>query len=85
MLKAKLAEINADEEKYADKALQDYQILAPIPRPKQDVVCLGVNYQDHRKEASAGIDFVKKAATIYFSKRVNRANDPGGLIPDSGL
>ena len=62
-------------------ALKDYRILAPIPRPKQDVVCLGVNYHDHKKEAVQGIDFVKTAETIYFSKRVNRANDPGGLIP----
>ena len=81
LLKTQLAEINGNEEKYADKTLKDYTVLAPIPRPKQDVVCLGVNYQDHRKEAFEGIDFDKKAATIYFSKRVNRANDPGGVIP----
>ena len=62
-------------------ALSDYQILAPIPRPGQDVVCLGVNYFDHMKEAADGIDFVKKADTIYFAKRVNRANDPDGIIP----
>lgn len=63
-------------------ALMDYKILAPIPEPKQDVVCLGVNYHDHKKEAAAGIDFVKTAETIYFSKRVNRANDPDGMIPN---
>ena len=76
VLAEKLAVVSADE-----KALKDYKILAPIPRPKQDVVCLGVNYFDHMKEAAAGIDFVKKAETIYFSKRVSRANDPDGLIP----
>ena len=76
VLAEKLAVVNADE-----KALKDHKILAPIPRPKQDVVCLGVNYFDHMKEAAAGIDFVKKAETIYFSKRVSRANDPDGLIP----
>lgn len=81
MLTEKLAEVNADEKAAADKALKNYKVLAPIPRPKQDVVCLGVNYFDHMKEAAAGIDFVKKAETIYFSKRVNRANDPDGLIP----
>ena len=76
VLAEKLAAVNADE-----KALKVYKVLAPIPRPKQDVVCLGVNYFDHMKEAAAGIDFVKKAETIYFSKRVSRANDPDGLIP----
>ena len=27
------------------------------------------------------IHFTKKQDTIYFAKRVNRANDPGGRIP----
>lgn len=71
-----------DESSYAGKALKDYKILAPIPRPRQDVVCLGINYHDHKKEAVSGIDFVKQAETIYFSKRVSRANDPEGLIPN---
>ena len=77
-----IEKVNADPDAYADKALTDYKILAPIPEPKQDVVCLGVNYHDHKKEAAAGIDFVKTADTIYFAKRVNRANDPEGLIPN---
>lgn len=64
-----------------DLALKNYKILAPIPVPHQDVICLGVNYHDHKKEAAQGIDFVKTADTIYFSKRVNRANDPDGVIP----
>jgi len=61
--------------------LNDAQILAPIPYPRQDVVCLGVNYADHLKETSDGIDFTKKADTVYFSKRVNEANYTGGSIP----
>ena len=28
-----------------------------------------------------GLDFKEKKAAIYFAKRVNRANDPGGRIP----
>ena len=27
--------------------LSDVELLAPIPRPRQDVVCLGMNYRDH--------------------------------------
>ena len=82
ILTMNLSEIYANESKYLSLALQDFKLLAPIPRPKQDVACLGVNYHDHKKEAAAGIDFVKTAETIYFAKRVNRANDPGGLIPN---
>lgn len=57
------------------------KILAPIPVPKQDVICLGVNYREHIDETKEVIDFTKKADTVYFSKRVNRANDPDGIIP----
>ncbi len=62
-------------------ACTDYQIIAPIPSPRQDVICLGVNYRDHMEETVKAIDFTKKAATVYFSKRVSRANAPGGVIP----
>lgn len=56
-------------------------IKAPIPVPLQDVICLGVNYKSHFEETVDGLDFTKKTATVYFSKRVNRANDPDGIIP----
>ncbi len=58
-----------------------YRILAPIPVPMQDVVCLGVNYMSHISDMTKGLDFKEKKAAIYFGKRVNRANDPGGRIP----
>lgn len=79
-LKSALAKL--DNNALSVEALKDYKVLAPIPEPKQDVVCLGVNYLDHKKEAAAGINFVKTAETIYFAKRVNRANDPDGIIPN---
>ena len=58
-----------------------YRLLAPIPVPIQDVVCLGVNYRDHIEETVDVLDFTKKKDAVYFSKRVNRANDPDGVIP----
>ena len=58
-----------------------YRILAPVPVPMQDVVCLGVNYKSHMGDMTQGLNFTKKQDTIYFGKRVNRANDPGGRIP----
>ncbi len=60
----------------------DYKILAPIIRPLQDVVCLGVNYREHVAETADVLDFSKKAATVYFSKRVNKCTAPGDVIPD---
>ena len=58
-----------------------YRILAPVPVPMQDVICLGVNYMSHMSDMELGLDFKEKKAAIYFAKRVNRANDPGGRIP----
>ncbi|MCR5250510.1 MAG: fumarylacetoacetate hydrolase family protein [Lachnospiraceae bacterium] len=59
----------------------EYRIKAPVPVPIQDMVCLGVNYHDHIKETVDVLDFTKKKDAVYFSKRVNRANDPDGIIP----
>ncbi|MCR5604224.1 MAG: fumarylacetoacetate hydrolase family protein [Lachnospiraceae bacterium] len=59
----------------------EYRIKAPIPVPLQDVICLGVNYRSHIEETVDVLDFTKKTDTVYFSKRVNYANDPDGIIP----
>lgn len=64
--------------------LADVTLLAPIPRPRQDVICLGMNYRDHAKEAAkydADAFAKEKPAAVYFSKRVSRAGDPEGNIP----
>ncbi len=64
--------------------LEDVTLLAPIPRPRQDVICLGMNYRDHEKEAAkydAEAFKKEKPAAVYFSKRVSRAGDPEGKIP----
>lgn len=56
---------------------------APIPYPMQDVVCLGINYDAHHKEAGRFNEeaFGDRPKAIYFSKRVNEANWDGGKIP----
>ena len=56
--------------------IEEVKFLAPIPNPKQDVICLGINYMAHaeesaryKKEAFGG----ERPYAIYFSKRVNQA------------
>ena len=64
--------------------LEDVTLLAPIPRPRQDVICLGMNYRDHEAEAAKydSAAFTKeRPSAVYFSKRVSRAGDPDGVIP----
>lgn len=64
--------------------LEDVQKCAPIPMPKQDIICLGINYMAHaeesaryKKEAFGG----ERPYAVYFSKRVNEAVADGGEIP----
>ncbi|WP_343209977.1 fumarylacetoacetate hydrolase family protein [Anaerolentibacter hominis] len=57
--------------------------MAPIPRPIQDVVCLGINYTAHAEEAARYQSEAfggERPAAIYFSKRVNQAVADGGEI-----
>lgn len=76
-----MAEKGINEEAYN---IDNLELLAPIVRPRQDVICLGINYDEHAKEAGM---YSKEAFggerpyTIYFSKRVNRATGPKEGIP----
>lgn len=64
--------------------MEDVKLLAPIPCPRQDVICLGINYMAHAEESARykeeefGGD---RPFAVYFSKRVNRATAPGEGIP----
>lgn len=57
---------------------------APIPRPAQDVICLGENFRAHTKEAERYSNRAfggEKKLPIYFSKRVGEAVADFGGIP----
>lgn len=63
--------------------LSELTLLAPIPRPRQDVICLGINYHAHAEEAarySAEAFTKERPIPIYFSKRVTEAVPPEGFI-----
>lgn len=65
-------------------SINDVITMAPIPNPKQDIICLGINYMAHavesaryKKEAFGG----DRPFAVYFSKRVNLATRNGDYIP----
>lgn len=62
--------------------LSQVTLLSPIPHPRQDVICLGINYKAHAREAERYSEaFLKeKPIPIYFSKRVSEAVAPEGFI-----
>lgn len=65
-------------------SLNEVKICAPIVHPRQDIICLGINYDEHAKEAG---NFSEEAFggerpyTIYFSKRAGRLTGTGDPIP----
>ena len=64
--------------------LSDVIKRPPIPHPKQDIVCLGLNYSEHIAEAfkARGKSFgVAGNHAIYFSKRVSETTADGDFIP----
>lgn len=84
--KEKLARFaaNADVLTGAAVCLDEVKLCAPIVHPRQDIICLGINYFEHGVEAGhfSEKDFGgERPYTIYFSKRVNRATATGEVIP----
>ena len=67
-----LAGARAAVERAAGKgvALFEVRLLAPIPRPRRNVMCLGLNYRDHAIEAAraAGQEPTMPEHPIFFSK-----------------
>ena len=63
--------------------VEEIRIVSPIPEPDQDIICLGINYLAHAEESARFKKeaFSKPDQAVYFSKRVNRATDPGDGIP----
>lgn len=59
--------------------LDAVRLLAPIPRPARDVICLGLNYDAHAREFTRDDPASRPRHAAYFSKRA--AWSPG---PDAG-
>ena len=74
-----------DEVKGAPVPLESVKLLAPIPRPKRNIFCVGKNYHDHAEEfAKSGFDNSSAATTptrpILFSKVPETVIGPGVAI-----
>ena len=85
-VKAALASLADNEDVLSGAAVNvdELQLCAPIVHPRQDVVCLGINYDAHAQEAGRFSDEAfggERPYTIYFSKRVSRATATKELVP----
>ena len=84
--KAALEQLAANEDVLTSAAVnvEKLQQCAPIVHPRQDVICLGINYDAHAQEAGRFSDEAfggERPYTIYFSKRVSRATATNEAVP----
>ena len=70
------------------KPLSGTPLLAPIDRPRRNIMCVGKNYHDHAAEFSkSGFDSSAKAgelapeAPVVFTKAYTSVIGPGAFIP----
>ncbi|MEK6574071.1 MAG: fumarylacetoacetate hydrolase family protein [Chloroflexota bacterium] len=57
-------------------------LLAPIPEPRRNIMCLGLNYVEHAKESAQARGREAKIPThpIFFTKATNTVNGPYASI-----
>lgn len=65
------------------RPLSEVTLLAPIPRPRKNVFCVGLNYADHVAEGAKarGQEVKLPEVPVYFTKAPTAVNHPGGDIP----
>jgi len=63
--------------------LESVTLLAPIPVPRRNVMCLGLNYSEHAAEsyAASGIQAELPKFPIIFNKATTTINGPFSNIP----
>jgi 2-keto-4-pentenoate hydratase/2-oxohepta-3-ene-1,7-dioic acid hydratase in catechol pathway len=63
--------------------LSDVQLLAPIPRPRKNIMCVGMNYVAHAYESARarGKPATLPPHPVYFTKAVTTVNHPEGIVP----
>ncbi len=62
--------------------LSEVQLAAPIPRPRKNIMCLGLNYADHAKESAEarGREVSLPEYLVIFTKAPTTVNGPYGDI-----
>lgn len=66
--------------KKPDFRLEEVCLCAPMERPVHDILCVGVNYKEHREETKEKIGGGEVPGTVYFSKRASRILGPGEAV-----
>jgi 2-keto-4-pentenoate hydratase/2-oxohepta-3-ene-1,7-dioic acid hydratase in catechol pathway len=64
-------------------ALSEVTLLAPIPRPRKNIICLGMNYALHAYESlrAKGLPEKLPEYPVFFTKAPTAVNHPEASIP----
>ncbi len=67
----------------ASLALTDVRLLAPIPQPLRNIICLGRNYAEHARESATALGQAADvpAFPVFFTKATTAINHPDAPIP----
>ncbi|MFI3207296.1 MAG: fumarylacetoacetate hydrolase family protein [Clostridia bacterium] len=65
-----------------DFNMSDITFMSPIVKPIHDVICVGVNYRDHREESKSQNHVKESVNTVYFSKRATKIYAHNEDLPD---
>ena len=67
----------------ACRPFTDVRPMAPIPRPRRNILCMGKNYRDHVQEMASkmGASAQQPPKPIIFTKATTAISAPGDPIP----
>ncbi|MGB9738492.1 fumarylacetoacetate hydrolase family protein [Chloroflexus sp.] len=71
------------EEAAGGPALAAVELRAPIPRPRKNIICLGMNYAAHAIESlrAKGLPEKLPQHPVFFSKMPTAVNHPNAPVP----
>lgn len=65
------------------RALDSVKLLAPIPHPRRNILCIGMNYAAHAAEGmrARGVPVVLPKIPVFFTKNTLAVNGPYDDVP----
>ena len=65
------------------RPVETLELLAPLPRPPRNIMCLGLNYADHAAESqkAKGQDLARPEHPVVFTKATSSVTGPFADIP----
>ncbi len=80
---ARLMDFRAKAPAEARIPLEGVSLLAPIPRPTKNIMCLGWNYSEHVRESAdaSGREAKLPEDPVVFTKNATSVTGPGAVVP----